>query len=309
MRIVFMGSAELACDSLEALLQSPRDEVVAIVTQPARPKGRNQQVSPCPVHAFAEARGLPLLLPEKASDPAFIQELRALAPELIVLVAYGQILRRAILELPSKGAINVHPSLLPRYRGAAPIQWAIARGETTTGLSILYMSEKMDAGDIILQEPHPIDPEDTAGTLEPRLARRGAELLVQAVDLIREGRAPRRPQDASAVTVAPKLKKADGRMDWGLPALELHHRVRAFNPWPCCYCEPAPGDSLRILRVRVEEGAGVPGTVLRCAADGPVVAAGGQALCLLEVQPSGKRPMSGADWARGWRLRGGERLG
>ncbi|HBA86194.1 MAG TPA: methionyl-tRNA formyltransferase [Verrucomicrobia bacterium] len=311
MRIVFMGSAELACPSLEALLASPLDDVVGIVTQPDRPKGRSQKLSACPIHQFAATKGVPIFMPEKASDPAFIETLEELLPDLIVLVAYGQFLKRPILELPLQGAINVHPSLLPRYRGAAPIQWALARGETTTGVSIMYMSEKMDAGDIILQEPYPIQPEDTAGTLEPRLAQKGAKMLLRAIDLIREGRAPRTPQDESLVTLAPKLKKEDGRIDWTKPAQEIANRVRAFNPWPCCYCEPTPGSGeyLKVLKARVEILSGKPGEVQMTEKQDPIVAAGDGSIRLLEVQPPGKRPMTGADWARGRRLVGGEVLG
>jgi methionyl-tRNA formyltransferase len=314
MRIVFMGSAELACPSLEALLKSPFDDVVGIVTQPDRPKGRNQKVAPCPIHQFAATKGIPILMPEKASDPEFIDQLKDLLPDMIVLVAYGQFLKREVLELPLKGAINVHPSLLPKYRGAAPIQWAIARGETTTGVTIMYMSEKMDAGDIILQEPFPIEPDDTAATLEPKLAKKGAEMLLQAIDLIREGRVTRTPQDESQVTMAPKLKKEDGRIDWTKPAQEILNRVRAFNPWPCCYCETPPAEGrptkefLKILKARVENISGRPGEIKLAGKQEPIVATGDKALCLLEVQPPGKRPMSGAEWARGKRLVGGEVL-
>ncbi len=301
LRIVFMGSAELACPSLQALLDSPAIQVVAVVTQPDRPKGRHQRVAPCPVRAFADARALPVLTPEKAGDPAFIDSLRALEPDLIVLVAYGQILKRALLDLPRQGAINMHPSLLPRYRGAAPIQWAIARGERETGISIMHMSERMDAGDIILQEPFPIRADDTAGSLEPRLAARGAELLLRAVMLIREGRAPRVAQDETGVTLAPKLKKEHGRIDWRLSADEIHNRVRAFNPWPAAHF-PAPGnpaEMIRVLQTSVESGMGRPGEVLEVAGSGPLVSVGGGALRLLQLQPPGKNPMSGRAFLNG----------
>ncbi|MFH0879976.1 MAG: methionyl-tRNA formyltransferase [Lentisphaerota bacterium] len=308
MRILFMGSAELACPSLRMLLSSPRHQVVGVVTQPDRPKGRHQQVACCAVKAFASEQPVPVFTPEKISDPLVVEQLRALEADLIVLVAYGQFLKPSVLALPRKGSINLHPSLLPKYRGAAPVHWAIARGEKVTGISIMFISEKMDAGDIILQEEAPILDNDTAGSMEHRLAERGAEMVLEAVDLIENDRAPRTPQDERLVTLAPKLKKEDGHIHWTLSAEELQHRIRGFNPWPCCFCEypGKPGEFLKILSARVESASGLPGEVLTIDGDGPVVAAGFNALRLLEVQPPGKKPMSGAAWLRGHPLKAGE---
>lgn len=311
MRIVFMGSAELACPALEALLDAGADEVAAVVTQPPRPRGRRLQAEPCPVMKQAVARGLRVLDPESARDPAFVGALRALAPDAIVLVAYGQFLNREVLDTPSRGCLNLHPSLLPRYRGAAPIAWAVARGETVTGVTVMFMNDRMDAGDIVLQEESVVDPEDTAITLGARLARQGAGLLVRALDLVRRDAAPRRPQDEARVTWAPRLTKEDGRVDWRRSAAEIRNRVRGFQPWPGSYCVlPLPGaPTLRILRVRIEPGAGHPGTLLSVEGDGPLVAAGADAVRLIEVQPAGRKVMPGSAFLRGHAWQPGDRWG
>lgn len=308
MRVIFMGSAEFACPAVEALLGS-RHELVACVTQPDRPKGRRLKVQPCPVRALAEAKGVRVLAPE-AVDGAY-DEIATLRPDLIAVAAYGQYIPGRLIDLPPRGAINIHPSLLPRYRGAAPIQWAVANGDTVTGVSILYVGRKMDAGDVILQQEHDIADGDTAATLAPRLARAGAELLVRAIDLIDTGHAHRTPQDEAKVTWARKLEKADGRIDWTLPALALHHRVRGFQPWPGSACEAQAGSGhhLKVLRTRVEQGTGVPGTILDATGDGPLIACGENALRLLDVQPEGKRPMPGAAYLNGAHLPPGSRLG
>lgn len=303
MRIVFMGTAGFACHCLEQLLQSKADEVVAVVTQPDRPKGRNLEVAGCPVKRFVGERGIPVLSPESINTPENLDVLRGLMPDLMVVVAYGQLLKPALLAIPRLGCINVHGSLLPKYRGAAPIQWAIANGETVTGVTTMYINERMDAGDIILQRVVAVGAEDTGGTLHEVLARVGAELLGETVERLREGNAPRERQEESEATYAPKLSKADARMDWTMPAMTLHNRVRAFTPWPGCFCELVGGAArmrIKILKTRIEVSEGKPGTVMGVGEEGVLVQAGdGFALRLVEVQPEGRKVMSGAAFARG----------
>lgn len=312
MRIIFMGSAGFACPSLERVLADGRDEVVAVVTQPDRPKGRNLEPSACPVKHYLGERAIQVLTPENVNTPESLAALTQLQPDVLVVVAYGQLLKPALLAIPSRGCINVHGSLLPKYRGAAPIQWAVARGERVTGVTTMHVNERLDAGDMILKCEVPIEEGDTGGTLHDKLAAAGAELLSATLDLIRSGNAPRLPQDDALATHAPKLKKADGRIDWGWPAATIHNRVRAFNPWPGCYGESPrePGKFVKVLKTRVEPGWGKPGTVLEAAGEGPLIQAGdGLALRLLEVQPEGRRPMSGSAFLCGHVLIVGELLG
>ncbi|MDI6773872.1 MAG: methionyl-tRNA formyltransferase [Verrucomicrobiota bacterium] len=314
MRIVFLGSAPLAAASLArlaAVCRSPHGQgetaVVGVVTQPERPQGRHLRVAASPVRAAAEAAGIPVLAPENVNAPESLDAVRALGPDLIVVAAYGQILRLALLALPPLGCINVHASLLPRYRGAAPIQWAVALGETVTGVTTMYMNERMDAGDIIFQAEAPIGPDETAGDLRDRLAREGAELLVSTLEAIRRGNATRRPQDERLATYAPMLRKEDGRINWTMPATAVHNRVRGLSPWPGCYCERG-GVRLKVLKTRVESGAGQPGAVLDVAGPGPLVAVGQGAVRLVAVQPEGRRAMSGEEYLRGHDWKAGDAL-
>ena len=300
MRIIFMGSAELACPCLDRLLADPADQVVGVVTQPDRPKGRSLQVAPCAVRAHVVTRGIPVLTPENVNAPDSVAALRALAPDVIVVVAYGQFLKADILNLPSRGCINVHASLLPKYRGAAPIQWAVANGETETGVTTMFVNARMDAGDIVDQRVEPIRPEDTAGSLHDRLARCGADLLERTIEALRQGSIRRQPQDEAKATFAPRIKKTDGRMDWRLPAIQIHNCIRGFNPWPGCFCELPPAGIVRVLKARVEAGRSeAAGTVLEAAGDGPLIQTGQDALRLLELQPEGRKVMSGAAFLRG----------
>lgn len=300
MRIIFMGSAELACPCLDRLLANPADQIVGVVTQPDRPKGRSLQMAPCAVRAHVAERGIPILTPENVNTPDSVAALRALAPDLIVVVAYGQFLKADILNLPQYKIINVHASLLPKYRGAAPIQWAVANGETETGVTTMFVVARMDAGDIIDQLVEPIRPEDTAGSLHDRLAQRGADLLARTMEALRQGSIKRRPQNEAEVTFAPRIKKADGRIDWHLPATRIHDRVRGFNPWPGCFCElPAVG-GVRVWKTRVEAGRhSAVGAVLDVNGDGPLIQTGQDALRLLELQPEGRKVMPGAAFLRG----------
>jgi len=331
-----MGSAELACPCLDRLLANPADQVVGVVTQPDRPKGRSLQVAPCAVRAHVAARGIPVFTPENINAPDSVAALQTLAPDLMVVVAYGQFLKADILNLPSRGpahrlirhsfsdggspvgeggpahhsllgdggCINVHASLLPQYRGAAPIQWAVANGETETGVTTMFVNARMDAGDIIDQLVEPIRPEDTAGSLHDRLAQCGADLLARTIEALRQGSIRRQPQDEAKATFAPRIKKADGRLDWRLPATLIHNHVRGFNPWPGCFCELAPVGVVRVLKTRVEAGRSeTVGAVLEAAGEGPLIQTSQGALRLLEVQPEGRKIMSGAAFLRGHPLK------
>lgn len=310
MRVLFMGSGEVACPALERLLDQPDYDVVAVVTQPDRPKGRQRRIAPCPAKAFAEAKKVPVLTPARIGAPEAVDEVRALRPDVIVVAAYGQFIKPEILALPTYESINIHPSLLPKYRGAAPVQWALANGEKETGVTILYVSERMDAGDIILQRAVPIDPEDTALSLTPRLAKLGAELLIEALDAMRRGAAKRRPQDESLATTVYKLEKKDGRIDWSLPAATIRNRIRGFTPWPGCSTMVC-GHRLKILWAQCidESATDAPGTVVRCEDKGPVVATGDRLLRLEEVQPEGRTRMTGAAYLCGHVFTPGERMG
>ena len=311
--MVFMGTAELACASLQALAAAPQFQLLAAVTQPDRPKGRALKLQPSPVKADALRLGLPVLQPERARDPAFVQELRRLNPGLIVVVAYGQLLPPAILTLPPLGCFNLHASLLPKYRGAAPIQWAILNGEADTGVTILRMAEKLDTGGILAQRATAIAPEDTAATLHERLARLGAELLAGTLDNVVNNNIIARPQIEAEASYARKITKEDGRLDWSQPARSLWNRVRAFTPWPgafTCWPGVAKPRTIKIWRASVEEApVGAPGTVLQADKSGILVACGGGALRIHELQLEGARRLPAAHFLAGHPMRPGDRLG
>ncbi|MFH0909448.1 MAG: methionyl-tRNA formyltransferase [bacterium] len=304
MRIVFMGSGAFACPIVRAIHGASAGKLVGVVTQPDRPKGRNRQVAACPVKEIVAGTGVKILTPEKIG--AAVDELRALAPDLIVVADYGQYIPSSVLAIPPKRAINVHPSLLPKYRGAAPIQWAIANGDTKTGVTVQYVAKKMDSGDVLLQQEFDIGADDTAETLEARLAEAGAELVLRAIEEIETGSVHATPQDEAHATYARKLIKDDGRIDWSLPARTIRDRVRGFQPWPGSFCA---AQKLKVLAARAEDGSGSPGTILDIGADGPLVAAGDGALRLIAVHPEGKKSMSGADFVRGYRVNVGDRFG
>lgn len=312
MKIVFFGTPEFAVPSLDAALAV--GEVVAVVTRPDKPRGRGLQVEPPPVARAANEYALEVLQPGSLRDPSFLARLGELAPDVGVLVAFGRLVPQDVLGRPPHGIVNVHPSLLPRYRGAAPIARAIAAGETETGVTILHLSDELDAGDIILQRPVPIAPDDTTRSLTPRLAAEGAELLTEALRLIEAGRAPRRPQDASLATWAPRLGREDGEIDWRRPAAAIANLVRACDPWPGAFtC--VQGHELKVWRATVPPAArdaGAPGTVLDVPDDDRsplVVAAGDGAVLVHEVQPAAGRRMTAAAYARGHRLDAGTALG
>jgi methionyl-tRNA formyltransferase len=308
-RIVFLGSGAFAIPSLEALLGAGH-EVALLVTQPDRASGRGRALAPPPLKPVAASRGVPVLQPARVKDSSVIQELRALAPELQVVVAYGQILPRAVLEVPPRGTLNVHASLLPAYRGAAPIQWAIVNGEPETGVTTMLLDEGLDTGPTLLARRTPIGPEETAGELEARLARLGAEVLLASLRGMADGTLVPVPQDASRASLAPIIRKQDGLVDWSLPATAVARRVRGFHPWPGAHARLG-GRGLKILRARPADGArpAPPGSIVEVGAEAVLVACGaGSLLALLDVQPESRRPMSAAAFAAGARVRPGARF-
>ncbi|MDD4341881.1 MAG: methionyl-tRNA formyltransferase, partial [Kiritimatiellae bacterium] len=311
LNLILMGSGALACPLLEAVLAAGHDDLMAVVTQPDRAAGRGLQCRACALKALAESHGLPVLTPERASDPTVVAGLAALAPDVVVVASYGQFLKPNLLAVPTLGTVNVHPSLLPIYRGASPIQWALANGDTETGVSVLYVTPRMDAGDILAQERMAIGPEETFCTLEPKLADLGATLLLRVLDEFRAGRTQGVPQEEDQATLARKLVKVDGRVDWRLPARAILNRWRGFAPWPGAYTFLPGGVLLKIHGLQVEAGVdgAVPGTVLEAQGEGPLMAAGAGAVRLVEVQPAGKKAMSGAAFLRGHRLAVGMKLG
>jgi methionyl-tRNA formyltransferase len=311
LRIIFMGTAGLACASLEALAQQPGFDIAAVVTQPDRPKGRSLQFHPSPVKASAEQQHLRVLQPERARDDAFIRELQSLHPELIVVAAYGQILPASLLAIPPFGCLNVHTSLLPKYRGAAPIQWAILEDEAETGVTIMKMDPGLDTGDILTQEKTPISPQDDAQTLHDRLAALGARLLVKTIAEYVAGRIVPRPQPATGATYARKITKEDGLLDWTQPAQTLHNRIRAFTPWPGAFthltAQPAPL-LLKLWRAQVAQGSGQPSEVLQANQGDLMIACGRDALRILTLQLAGGRKLSAQEFLAGHRLKPGRKL-
>lgn len=310
LRTVFMGTPDFAVPSLRALLAAGH-RVVGVFTQPDRPRGRGQQVLPPPVKEEARSAGIPVFQPRRLRDSGALAALEELAPEVICVVAYGQLLPKAVLDLPPLGCINVHASLLPKYRGAAPIQAALLAGETVTGVTTMFMAEGLDTGDIILQQEVAIEPGDDAGTLHDKLAAAGAELLVETLRLLASGQAPRRPQDHRLATYAPKVDKAAAALDWTQPAEQVRNHVRAYAPWPGAYT----AHGRRILKVLQVDlgGSGAPGAapgeVVAVTDEGFVVQAGSGAVLVRRVQPPGRPPMGGRDYVNGYRLQVGDRLG
>jgi methionyl-tRNA formyltransferase len=333
MNIVFMGTAELAVPSLKALCQMHGHRVVGVFTQPDRPAGRNQKLTASPVKQVAEWRRIPVFQPEKLREGAAVQALRQLNPQIIVVVAYGQLLRREILDLPKFGCVNVHASLLPRWRGAAPIQWAIVSGDEETGVTTMKMDEGLDTGPILLQARMPIYRDDTAATLHDRLAEMGARLIVETVEKLENEELEPTRQDNARATHARKLSKEDGHIDWRESAEQICRKVRAFDPWPGAFCFLPSGEAGKGLLLKIwkaeainleirnpkleenpksqiqnpkSEGAGV---VLSACSDGIVVAAGEDAVRVTELQLEGRKRMSAEVFLRGHTLVVGTVLG
>jgi methionyl-tRNA formyltransferase len=306
MRVLFYGTPEFALPTLEGLLA--HHEVVAVVTQPDRPAGRGQRVTAPPVKRRAEAGGLPILQPARLRDPEWPDRLRGFGAEVAVVVAFGQILPKAALDVPARGSINVHASLLPRYRGAAPIAWALIRGETETGITTFRMDEGMDTGPILLQEATPIEPNEAAGELAARLGRLGAALLLKTLERL-DTLTPR-PQRHELATPAPRLKKEDGVLQWTGPARALVNRIRGCNPWPGATAE-TPRGRIFIWRATAldEPFTAEPGEIVRAASGALTIATGAGLLLPREVQPENRRIMAWNAFLAGARMGPGARLG
>jgi methionyl-tRNA formyltransferase len=311
--VIFMGTADLACASLKALCREPSLRVIAVVSQPDKPKGRDLKLQPPPVKQVAAAGGIPVLQPLRARDAGFIEQLRGLQPDVIVVAAYGQILPQEILDLPRFGCVNVHTSLLPKYRGAAPIQWAILNDEPVTGVSIMKMDAGMDTGPSLAQVTTPISPDDNAQTLHDRLADLGGELLVKTIPDYVAGSITPRPQPAEGATYARKITKEDGRIDWTQPARAIWNRIRGLTPWPGAFTNLAIQGRPALLKIWsaqvVPEESGEHGTVLRADRQGIVVACGAQALRVSELQREGGRRLAAHEFLAGCDLPPGSRLG
>ena len=309
MRVVFMGTPDFAVPSLKKIAESDL-ELVGIVTRPDKARGRGQKMQATEVKAFAQELGLdlPILQPESLKDQSFLTALKALDVDLFAVVAF-MILPRDVLAIPRLGSVNVHPSLLPKYRGAAPIQWAVINGEQDTGVTIFRLTPRVDAGDVLIQDRVTIGSDETSGELYERLKLMGAQLLVQAIDGLAKGSITPIPQSDEGTTRAPKLAKADGQIDWTKSAYRIRNLVRGLNPFPGAFTSWR-GQVLKIHRTTVVEGSGAPGVVLSLAdKTGVIVATGQGALLLDEIQPAGKKRMSGVDFLRGYGLEHHERLG
>ena len=306
LRVAFFGTPQFAVPTLQKLLDS-RHTVCGVVTQPDRPRGRGQHVSDSPAKALAVERGLPLLQPARLRDPAFAAALRDWQPDIGVVAAYGKIIPDDILALPRLGMINVHASLLPKYRGAAPIQRAIIDGEAVTGVTIMRIETLLDAGAMLARVTRPIGPDDTSDVVERDLARLGAGLLVEVLEQVAAGTEQGERQDFMLATFAPRLTKEEGVLDWSLPAAYIHNRVRGLHPWPHASTH-LDGARVIILKTRVDEGTSdaPPGTIVGVSADAIHVATGhGGRIAVEQLQPEGRRPMSAREFAAGRRLRAG----
>jgi len=303
LRIVFFGSSDYALPSLRALLEAGRAPCL-VVTHPDRPVGRGRKVVTAPVAQVAREAGLLCLQPERVNTRAFLEELEGVEPDLALVISFGQIFSRDLLRAPRLGCFNAHGSLLPKFRGAAPVQRAILAGEEKTGVTIIKMNEKMDQGPMLLKKETAIGPDESAASLRGRLAELSARAFLEALDVLESGDYRLEPQDEAAATMAPKLRKEEGLLDWNLPAEEIHRRVRGLQPWPCAWSE-LEGRKVLLLGGRpLEEGGGGadPGAILRAGKEGLLVAAGRGSYLVTRLKPAGKREMEAAEFARGARL-------
>ncbi len=296
MRVVFIGTGEIGLPTLRWLLASTEHELAGVITQPDKPVGRAQTITAPPIKAALSGLAIPILQPVRIKREEAIAEIRALAPEVIVVMAYGQILPPALLEIPPVACLNLHASLLPKYRGAAPIQAAIVEGESETGITVMYMDAGLDTGDILLKTMLAIAPDETGGSLHDRLAEIAPNSLANALKLLAAGKAPRTPQDSAEATYAPKLEREHGRIDWSQSAAAIERKIRAYDPWPGSYAllrtESGRESKLKVFRAEIlPANESSPGELIFAAADG--------ALRFLEVQPEGKKRMSAADFLRG----------
>ena len=301
MRIVFFGTPAFAVPTLTALLHSD-EEVIAVVTQPDKRKGRDRVPAASPVKELALQNNRTVLQPSTLKDPSFLEEISIMKPEIIIVVAYGKILPPRILKLPPRGCINVHASLLPKYRGAAPVQWAIINGEKKTGITTMHMDEGLDTGDILLQEETVIEDDDTAETLGRRLADLGAALLIKTILKIEDCSLQRIPQTGTP-NYAPPLKKEDGKITWSKTAVEISNMVRGMYPWPCAYCY-LKNERIKITKVRASRGSGIAGRIEQVGEE-LVIGTGEGFITIIELQPEGKRLMTARDFLRGRRLQEG----
>ena len=308
MRVLFIGTGDIGLPSLEWLLSTPKHSVVGVVTQPDKPVGRKQVLTPPQIKVRALAAGLTVMQPLKIRHA--VEELKAFNADVAVVIAYGQILSRAVLDVPPLGCLNVHTSLLPRHRGAAPIQAAIRDGDTETGVTIMFMDEGLDTGDILLMHRMAIADDDTGGSLHDKLALQAPAALEEALDLLATGHPPREKQDESKVTHVRKLTRQDGRLDWTRPAIELDRLVRAFTPWPgtSCLLKDAQMKIHRAQVIAHADACPAPGTIVSANADGILVSCGNGLLNLLEVQIEGGKRLPAADFLRGHPLQAGDVL-
>jgi methionyl-tRNA formyltransferase len=317
--IIFMGTPEFAVPSLQALLEEGYS-VIAVVTQPDRPKGRKRVMTPTPVKAEAEKHGIPVLQPEKLRQADSVEALRALKPDLIVTAAYGQILPKSVLQLPEHGCINIHASLLPKYRGGAPIHHAVMRGENVTGVTIMYMAEGLDTGDMISKIELPIEDSDTTGTLFEKLSYAGAELLKQTLPDLLQGRTKAIPQNEAEALYSPNIRREDELIDWSRPALAIFNQIRGLNPFPGAYtlwngetmkvwASRKPLDASSMAHGSKSTSTQVPGTVLSSTDDGIEIMTGEGTIRLTEIQPAGKKAMDVALFLRGSSIPNGTILG
>jgi len=299
MRIVFIGTGEIGVPTLRAL-QKFEHELVGVVTQPDKPVGRSQKITAPPIKAALAGSKMSILQPARIKDPEAIDQIHAVAPDVIVVMAYGQILPRSVLDIPKIASLNLHASLLPRWRGAAPIQAAIAAGDRETGMTVMYMDEGLDTGDILLQRKIDISPAETGATLHDRLAQIAPEALLESLRLLAAGNAPRIPQDKTLATYAPKLNREAGRINWNETAEGIEGKIRAYNPWPGAFTD-FKDRKLKIFSASVVDLGGTPGTILRKENELVIATADG-ALSLTDVQLEGKRRMSAAELLRGRNL-------
>ncbi len=302
MRIVFIGTGEIGVPTLQALQRSAEHELAAVVTKTDKPVGRDQRIESPPIKKALAGSRIPILQPARIKDQESIERLSALQPDVIVVMAYGQILPRAVLEIPRIACLNLHASLLPRWRGAAPIQAAIVSGDCETGITTMYMDEGLDTGDILLQSKIDISTADTGSSLHDRLAQVAPDAILESLRLLASGHAPRVPQDNAFATQAPKLNREDGQIDWSEPAEAIERKIRAFNPWPGAFTPISTKQdktrNLKIFSATIVDCDGKPGEILR-SEDEFIIAAGKGALSLCEVQLEGKRTMTAGEFLRG----------
>lgn len=306
-RIIFMGTPEFACPTLQKLIDRV-ENVVAVVTQPDRPKGRGQKLMPTPVKGLAEKYSIPVYQPQKVRDPEFVEFIRTLQPDLIVVVAFGQILPKALLDIPLHGCINVHASLLPKYRGAAPLNWCIINGEAETGVTTMMMDVGLDTGDILLMEKTPLDENEDISSLHDRMSAMGADLLAETLDRLVAGNINREAQNSADSSYAAMLKKEDGIINWHNDARTIHNQVRGLAVWPGA-CTTIDGQILKIFRTDVSNGIGKPGTVLQSSKGKFEIACGSGSLMLLELQLSGKKRIDCPSFLAGYPVAIGNTLG